>query len=158
VKLFGDRTTFAIEVGANDARHPSTRTVDIWIDGRSMSCDDNTVYVPQFQHLIGLDLARVLNESFVFAPYNCKDPTEIHHRLRSDATDLPEQYWFLHCGPTTDNMATYLFKCEEGLVITSEFWRPTHRPANEIGLIFQTKLKVNDLIRTLDQTIDALSS
>jgi hypothetical protein len=156
VRLFGDRSTFAIEIGPNDPTSPSMRTVDVWIDGRSMCCYDNTAYVPQIQQSIRLEVARVRAGCISPLSNIASDSIQAHKELRSDQTNLPEEFQFMHWGPTTDNLISFLFKRENHLIITSEFWRSTHRPANEIGLITETRLLQGDLVNTLAQAIEGL--
>ena len=89
-------------------------------------------------------------------PKSFSNPIDVHRWLRSDETDTREDCGFMHWGPTTDNLIVYLFPFEQKLAITAELWRPTHRPAEEIGLIAQHTLREGDLISVLVRAIELL--
>jgi hypothetical protein len=47
IERFGDRETFAVEVGSS-AGSAALRVVDIWAAGKRLTVDDNVAYIPSF--------------------------------------------------------------------------------------------------------------
>ncbi|MFH8738884.1 hypothetical protein [Streptomyces sp. NPDC017964] len=129
--VLGDKFRFAAEVGEPG---PLCR-VDLWAAGKWLTCDDNMAYVPQLRRDV-LDAAAWLRSgkgsAFPFAGLSAE---ATHRRLmqRAGDDDEPEadyqlrgRFRVLLWGPTTDNVTAYLFREEDHLVITLEFWREEH--------------------------------
>ena len=86
--LLGNKDTFAAEVG--DADGTDLRRVDLWAVGQWLTCDDNTVYVPQFRHYVGLTRDRVVAEA---VPSPGPSAVAAHRRLLADGERLLPQFW-----------------------------------------------------------------
>jgi hypothetical protein len=126
--LLGDKSTFAAEVGDPDG--PDLRRVDLWVAGQWLTCDDNTVYVPQFRLSVAGTLDG-LNDSE-------------HHALS----------W----GPTTDNAQSYLYRDGDNTAITAQFWREDHLRAHpeHAGVVFTAEIPTDELIDILERLVAAL--
>ena len=132
------------------------RRVDIWVAGQWLTCDDNMAYVPQFRLSVQRDLARL--DSVAPAPFPGLPPAAIHQQLLTDDDGLGEQWWFLHWGPTTDNVLAYLFRDGDRLVITMEFWREEHlrRHPEHRGAVFVAEIEAEELADILQNAVGVL--
>ena len=151
--LMGRKERFALEAGEWDG---GLRRVDIWVAGQWLTCDDNMAYVPQFRLSVQRDLARL--DSVAPAPFPGLPPAAIHQQLLTDDDGLGEQWWFLHWGPTTDNVLAYLFRDGDRLVITMEFWREEHlrRHLEHRGAVFVAEIEAEELADILQNAVGVL--
>lgn len=154
--VFGSRDTFVIEIGESVVENGSLRPVDIWLAGRSLCVDDNIAYVPSFGSLIRSELGRLRGRTDSGLPFGALTPTDAHRRCRADNSGEYAQYWFMHWGPTTDNLTTYLFRIDEEAVVTTQFWRP-HMSLGDRRRVLHTRLPLATLGRTLTEAVDHLS-
>jgi hypothetical protein len=150
---FGDRANFAIEVDDVGRR---AATVDIWVAGRSMCCDDNTVHIPSFVSLLDVDLRRIQAGEYGAPPVLASTPEGAHRSCEQDDTAAHERCWFMHWGATTDNLSTYLFRFGESLVITTRFWRD-HMSEHDRQTVLRAELPQNELEQILVSTIHYMS-
>ena len=120
-KQFGDRATFAVEVGQ---REPSDlRIVDLWAVGTLLTTDDNTAYVPFFSPFLRSSGAQVRRREVKPCPFPERSPEQNFHRLHADQNEFREQYWFMHWGETLDNLSSYGFLNEDLVIV--------HHPRHE---------------------------
>ncbi|MFJ4343176.1 hypothetical protein [Streptomyces sp. NPDC088915] len=155
--VLGDKSRFAAEVGEPG---PLCR-VDLWMAGKWLTCDDNMAYVPQFRRDV-LDTAAWLRSgegsSLPFAGFSAE---ATHRRLRQHAGDddeseadyqLRSRFRFLLWGPTTDNVMAYLFREEDRLVITLDFWREEHLVSHpeDAGAVFGIEIPAEEFIGILE--------
>ncbi len=158
VQRFGSRSTFAFEIGENHESHSDLRKVDVYAEGRRLTCDDNVVYVPQFLNALTCDLDRL-----VFPPDPKRDlppnpglsPTENHKYLRELAMEdnrLHLYHRFMDWGPTADNVSMHFFR-ENGIIhLPFSFCRDAHHVVDEIGTVFCATLSESELRLTFHQT------
>lgn len=152
----GDRARFAIEVADLEAAlGDHLRVVDICIAGRSVCCDDNVVFVPAFVRCLQSDLDRLAGGVDPTPPPRQRTASDAHRWCRADTTGLAERYWFVHWGPTTDNLSTHLFHIADQLVITSQFWRG-HMSIEDRNDVFVAELSLLELQDVLAAAIQAL--
>jgi len=61
-------------------------------------------------------------------------------------------------GPTTDNVTSFLFRHNGGLVLTAEFWRQSHLRAHpeHAGVVFTADIPTDELIGILEGLVAAL--
>jgi hypothetical protein len=132
--LFGDRATLAFEVGDPSPESAALRSVDHWAAGRWLTCDDNTVFVPQF----------------------CMSLESSLRWLNAAPDGVVEARGFMAWGPTTDNVQTLLTMRGAQCELTFEFWRAEHTPADEIGVPFRVTLPTEALIARIEGVLSAL--
>src|SRR5947209_4004867 len=108
---YGQVSRFAITVGKNlNEEGGWSRQVDVWADGRWLTCDDNQVYVPHFagrlQDAVGCLLTDPTHHRG--RPYPKLSIADNYRRLKDDAeTDNSaySAYSFMDWGPTADNVS-----------------------------------------------------
>ena len=152
--LLGDKRTFAAEVGDPDGTGLSR--VDLWAAGQWLTCDDNAVYVPQFRHYVGLTLNQLPADA---VPFPGLSPADAHRRFLADDDGSGESFRFFDgWGPTTDNVTSFLFRHNGGLVLTAEFWRQSHLRAHpeHAGVVFTADIPTDELIGILEGLVAAL--
>lgn len=149
----GDRARFAFRVGLARPDQPSTRVVQIWAAGAELTCDDESAYVPAFTHALSFDVLRVPQR--LALPYPELDSAENHRRVQDDEA-LRERHRWLSCGPTTDNITSFLFGDGEDAILTFAFWRAEHPRPHELGRVFATRLPARALIEQLSTLIEVL--
>ncbi len=154
--LFGDKQRFAAEVGELWHGSDQMRRVDLWAAGRWLTCDDNTVFIPQFCMSVWDTLSWLRSECDLSLPYPNLSPVESHRQLLAVDDGSREQFWFPLWGPTTDNVSGHVFRKGERLTITLEFWRETHQPAHERGQVFVAELPESEFVRVLEQMLSGL--
>lgn len=132
--LFGDRATLAFEVGDPSTESAALRRVDHWAAGRWLTCDDNTVFVPQY----------------------CRSLESALRELRAADDGRFEAHPFMAWGPTTDNVQTRLTIHGAQCELTFAFWRAEHTPAEEIGVPFRVTLSTAALIERLAGVLSTL--
>ena len=154
--LVGGRDTFAIEIGppAVDSDGGSA-TIDIWIDGRSVCCDDNTAFVPSFRQRLRTDLDRLQRRAIPALPVGQRTAVEAHRWCRADTTGAAEMYWFMQWGETTDNLITHAFCVNDLVLITSQFWRERMSDDDRQDVLV-AELSQRDLEDVLQTAIDVL--
>jgi hypothetical protein len=153
---FGDEQRFAAEVGEIVHGRPDLRRVDLWAAGRLWTCDDNTVFVPQFCTSVRQTLSWLRSGADLSVPFPGMSPAEAHQRLLAADDGSREQFWFPRWGPTTDNVTAHVFRAGARLSIPFEFWRPTHPRPEELGVVFVAELPESELITILEQMLATL--
>lgn len=154
-QCFGDRSTFAIELGNSDDVSPDLRTVDVYADGRWLTCDDNVVYLPQFIGSLNDDLDWAITpegDKRDTPPFPDRSPVENHRemlRLAIDDNDLHLFHSFMDWGPTSDNVSMHLFRIDGTAHRPFSFWRESHHDPTERDTIYCARLSVDDLRVTL---------
>ncbi|MGE0878661.1 MAG: hypothetical protein AB7L13_07220 [Acidimicrobiia bacterium] len=88
-------------------------------------------------------------------PPGQRTASDAHRWCRADTTGLAERYWFMHWGPTTDNLSTHLFRIDDQLVITSQFWR-SHMSIDDRHDVLVAELSAPELQTVLAASINAL--
>lgn len=154
--LLGDKSRFAVEVG--EWRGGLLRRVDLWAAGQWLTCDDNTAYVTQLRLSMQADCGRLGSIGGSPPPFAGLSPAAVHRQLLTNDDGLQEQWWFLHWGPTTDNVLAYLFPDGDHLAITLEFRREEHLRLHpeHIGAIFVVEIGTEELGRILQNAAAAL--
>jgi hypothetical protein len=157
---FGDREQFAIELGQVQQGTPTTgiRVVELWAAGRDLCCDDNHAFVPQFCMSVEGTITGLLSDRDRSFPCPELSPEENHRRLQVAEYGVSSRYFFMDWGPTTDNLASYLFRRDSVAVITFEFWRPAHPRPDELGRVFVVELPERALLLSLHQAVCVLRS
>ncbi|MBT1187893.1 hypothetical protein HET69_28880 [Streptomyces sp. CJ_13] len=161
--LLGDKFRFAAEVGEPG---PLCR-VDLWAAGNWLTCDDNVAYVPQFRRDV-LDAAAWLRSGEGSPlPFAGVSAEATHRRLmQCSGDDEPEAdcqlgpFRVLLWGPTTDNVTAFLFREEDRLVITLEFWREEHllNHPEDAGTVFMVEIPAEEFVGILDGIAAALDA
>ena len=152
---YGDRLTFAIELGDVIDSSPDLRTVDVYAAGRWLTCDDNVVYLPHFLGSLNADLDWAVNpvgDKRDRPPFPDRSPRENHRemlRLATDDNRLHLYHRFMDWGPTADNVSMHLFRIEETAHMPFSFWRESHHDPAELGKVYCARLSVDDLRVTL---------
>jgi hypothetical protein len=154
--LFGDKQRFAAEVGEFWGNSDQLRRVDLWAAGRWWTCDDNTVFVPQFCLSVRGTADWLRSGRDLSLPFPGLSPAETHRHLLELDDGSRERFCFSHWGPTTDNILGHAFRVGEQLVITFEFWRELHPVREEQGVVFVAELPATELLSVLDQMLAAL--
>ncbi len=150
---FGHPSQFAIEIGPPTSQ---LREVDLWAAGVLLTCDDDLAYLPTFSWSMEATLTWLLKDHDRSLPYPELSPEENHRRLQLGEYEDRERFFFLNWGPTTDNVLALLFRRGTDLILTFEFWRPTHPRPEEIGKVFVVEMPERDLLRCLLQSLCTL--
>jgi hypothetical protein len=165
MKTFGDKATFAFEVGERVSG--DLRTVNIFIGGRNICCDDNKPYIPQFIGSIARSAEglKTIDEYLKFERcFSGMTVEEAHEFVKSTRDENSENYdieddkiylthSFMDWGPTTDNVTSFLLPVENKFFLTYEFWRETHEPASEIGRIYSMEVLPREIIEAISITL-----
>ncbi|MFD6877541.1 MULTISPECIES: hypothetical protein [unclassified Streptomyces] len=161
----GDQLRFAAEVsGAGQLCQ-----VDLWAAGRWLTCDDNVAYVPQFRRDVLATAAWLRSGKGSPLPFAGVSAEATHRRLMHSAGDDDEseadhrlrgRFQVLLWGPTTDNVTAHLFREEDRLVITLEFWREEHlvNHAQDAGAVFVAEIPAEEFIGILEGIAAALDA
>jgi hypothetical protein len=104
MRRFGDRATFAIEIGGFDG---GLRIVDLWAGGKWLSVSDNVSYVPSLCNLMRSSADRVSRGEVLGSPVPGCTPEQVFWLLCQDSEELAESHWFMHWGDGTDNLRIY---------------------------------------------------
>lgn len=160
--VVGDKVRFAAEIGGPG---PLCR-VDLWAAERWLTCDDNTVYVPQFRRDVLHTAARLRLGEGLPVPFAGYSAESAHRRLvrraedSASATDDQSRDGFqaLLWGPTTDNVITCLFRESDHVVITLEFWREDHlvNHPEDAGAVLVVEIPAEEFIALLESIAAAL--
>ena len=169
-RRFGDRASFAIEVGellaeenGSVPQDPSIRLVDVWAGGRWLTCDDNHVYVPHFAGMLSNEVSSLpknLQGERLARPWPELSVADNFRRLRNEADSGDNRqylaYRFMDWGPSADNVSALLF-CEGGMAfIPLSFWRERHHDPAELGQVFVVELPALELVAVLHEAAWAL--
>jgi hypothetical protein len=162
MKRFGSRSTFAMEICDPDPTTPDLRIVDVYADGRWLTCADNVVYAPQFAGSVCDDLERVISEHLPQRdniPFPDHTVEENHCRMLELAADidnemceLHENHRFMDWGPTADNVTMHLFRTNEMAVLPFSFWRKNHHAPEELDSVFCATIPIHELRLILHRT------
>jgi hypothetical protein len=155
-RRFGDRATFAVEVG--QATSPDLRVVDLWAGGKWLTTDDNTAFLPQFCRVLRSDGARVFRRGIRPCPFPGSSPQDVFRQLDADQTEFRERYWFMDWGPTVDNTSRYAYLDGDELVIVFTFWREGHRFPEELGKVFVARIHADEFSATVVHAADFMDA
>ena len=169
--LYGNKQTFGIEI--DDSKHEDqVRVVNIYVDNKNISSYDNLAYLPQFiasiqytveelkqkidyciydEHFRGKNVP----EAFEFLTKICE---RVNEGIYDDYLDqIPDHHSFMRWGPTTDACVSYLIPINSHeLHIACSYWRESHEPEEEIGVVFGTKITPYELITILEKANEKL--
>ncbi|WDZ84579.1 hypothetical protein [Micromonospora cathayae] len=154
-RCFGDRATIAVEVG--EVQPPSLRIVDLWVAGKRLTIDDNSVFVPFFSRAMRSSAAQVRRGNVKPCPFPGHAPEEIFRLLQADETGYREQFWFMQWGETVDNVSAYAY-LEDELVILFAFWRASHPFPEDLGKVFVARIPPNEFAATIEESADLLDA
>lgn len=155
---YGERSRFAFDIGPPDKEEPTTgtRRVDVFAADRWLTCDDNTVYVPQFVSSLEASIGWLLADPAIYnraRPYPELSVEENFRRLLADTAagenDKYLSYRMMNWGPTSDNLDNYLFREGDTAHFAFSFWRERHHDSSELGRVFVTELPLRELLLTL---------
>ncbi|MER5779336.1 hypothetical protein ABT144_34640 [Streptomyces sp. NPDC002039] len=163
--VLGDKLRFAAEIGEPGP----LRRVDLWVAGRWLTCEDNTVYVPQFRRDVLDAVAWLRSGEGSPLPFDGLSAEATHRRLmqRAGDDDEPEadyqlrgRFRALLWGPTTDNVTACLFREEDHLVITLEFLREEHLFSHpeDTGAVFVAGVPTEEFLGILEGIAAALDA
>ncbi|MFK3983436.1 hypothetical protein ACI2K4_24010 [Micromonospora sp. NPDC050397] len=157
VQQFGDRATFAVEIGEFWGGSSQLRIVDLWAAGKRLTVDDNCAYLPSFTYAMRSTAARVRHGDVGSCPFPGRSPEEIFRLLVADETESREQYWFMQWGPTVDNLSKYAY-LDGDLVLVFTFWRPTHPVPGERDRVFVATIPPADFVATIEAAVGLLDA
>jgi hypothetical protein len=156
MRRFGDRATFAVEVG--DVTAPSLRVVDLWAAGTWLTTDDNEVFVPSFVLCLRSAASQVRRRDVAPCPFLERSPEEIFRLLQADdETGFREQFWLMNWGVTVDNVSSYAY-LDDDLVIVFRFWRAEHPFPEDRETIFVARISPDDFAAALDGAADLIDA
>ena len=155
IQRFGERNTFALELGAADETSADLRIVDVYAGGRWLTCDDNVVFLSQFIGSLNDDLNWLVTPATQKRdklPFSALTPLANHKELLELANDDNELHLFhrfMDWGPTADNVSMHLFRINGVAYLPFSFWRETHHDAGELGTAFCAELPIHELLDTI---------
>jgi hypothetical protein len=152
-RRFGDRATFAVEVG--ESTSADLRVVDLWAAGKLLTTDDNVAFLPHFRRVLRETAGTVRDRRVPPRPYPGRTPEDIYRLLHADDTEFREQFWFMHWGETVDNVSSYAY-LEDDLVIVFAFWRAAHPFPADLGQVFVARIPPDEFAATLDEAANLL--
>jgi hypothetical protein len=82
---------------------------------------------------------------------------EIFRLLQADETEFRERFWFMHWGPTVDNVSPYAW-LDDDLVIVFAFWRERDPFPEDLGRVFVARIPPDDFAATLEEAADLLDA
>ena len=169
MKVVGDKSTFAFEIGEFKVESSDWYEVNIYIGSKNICHVDNHPYLPQFicdlecdadyfkkkidwikfeQHFIGL---------------NAMEAHQLLMNIGEDDFDSQEfedaMYEFhrvLKWSPTTDNVCCFLIPIWGVLCLTCELWQ--HVPPEAKGIVYGAEVTPYQLITTIESAIDILKT
>ncbi|MCG5446215.1 hypothetical protein NIE79_004783 [Micromonospora sp. NIE79] len=154
-RRFGDRATFAVEVG--EVESPTLRTIDVWAAGTHLTTDDNSAYLPSLRPAMRSTAARIRRRDVPACPYPGRSPETVFRLLEQDGTEFRERFWFLQWGEILDNVSRYAY-LDGDLVLVFSFWRPTHPVPDDLGAIFVATLPPDEFTTTVLAAADLLDA
>jgi hypothetical protein len=169
MKLLGNKDIFAFEIGEKQ-KGEALLQVNIYIDGKNVCCDDNTVYLPQFYYTVK-STSEYLKKKIDYCKYEKyfwgKSTEEAHKWIESTnnensaesnefSDDIWKTYRFMSWGPTTDNVTCFLIPIHGTLYLTYRFWRETHTPIKEIEYVFGVEVTPFELIQVCEMALKIL--
>ncbi|MEU4323327.1 hypothetical protein AB0F85_31985 [Nocardia fluminea] len=155
----GEKNRFAVEIGDWAS---GLRRVDLWAADQWLTCDDNMVFVEPFRRSVKETVVSVRSGHVPPLPFSGLSPVATHRRFNTATDDticeLREQFWFLHWGPTTDNLQTFVFRDGDHLVFTLQFWRGAHllNHPEHVGRVFEVKIEPAEFAGILESLDSAL--
>jgi hypothetical protein len=152
---FGDRNTFAVEVGPG-AGSSTLRVVDIWAAGKQLTVNDNVAYVPSLLYAIRGTAAQVRGRSVPSCPFPGQSPEVVFELLERDETEFREHYWFLQWGEIVDNVSKYAYLDHESLVLMFALRAPTPPMPDDRGRVFVATIHVDVFSQVLDAAANLL--
>ncbi|QLQ40134.1 hypothetical protein [Micromonospora robiginosa] len=154
-RRFGDRATFAVEVG--EVRSPQLRVVDLWAAGKRLTTDDNWAFLPFFIRAMRSSAAQVRRRDVEPCPFPGRAPEEVFRLLHADDTEFRERFWFMQWGETVDNASTYAY-LDDDLVIAFVFWREDHPFPEDLGTVFVTRIPLEEFVATVEEAANLLDA
>lgn len=165
--IIGNKDIYGFDLGKNESK--SLKVVDIIIGNRYVSCDDNTVYLPQFINDVKSTLKSLQHIDYTTYDKYYKNKTieEIHQFISSNWEEGSESFdiedgqiyslhRFMDWGPTTDNITSLLFLYKNELILTYQFWREGHDVKEEINRVNYIKVNKLNLIEILENLVHEL--
>ncbi|MFI7431883.1 hypothetical protein ACQP08_31370 [Micromonospora zamorensis] len=152
---FGERTTFAVEVGGPAT--PGLRTVDLWLANKRLTVSDNAAYLPSLSTYMQADAHRVRGGDIAPCPFPGYEPGEVFRLLHAKETKFREQFWFMRWTEITDNVSTYAY-LDGDLVIVFEFWRKDHSFPEELGKAFSARLPPESFVGIVEEATRMLDA
>lgn len=160
MRRFGDRGTFAIEVGdlpayvveAGGAQVSDVRVVDVWAGGKWLTCHDNAAYVPTLVGQLRATAERVRRREVPRRPFPWRSPAEAFRLLSARDSEFREQFWLLHgWDEILDNVETYTW-LEDSLVLACRIWRPSRTE------VFVSRVPPDGFVAAIDGVVSLLDS
>ncbi|GAA1859574.1 hypothetical protein [Asanoa iriomotensis] len=151
---FGDRSTFAIEVGAHES--PRLRVVDLWAADVRLTVHDNVAYVPSFCHLMRRTADDVNRGEIERSPYPGRSPEETYRLLGEGDAEFRERFWFMRWGETVDNLSPLAY-LDGDLVLMFSFFRDTHPNPEQLGKVFVARIAPETFVKTIEDAVDLLT-
>jgi hypothetical protein len=154
-RRFGDRATFAVEVGA--IASPGLRVVDLWVAGKRLTVNDNAAYVPSLSAYMRMDAQRVHQRDIAGCPSPGREPEEIFLLLYADETEFREQFWFMRWSEIVDNVSIYAY-LDGDLAIVFKFWREDHPVPEELGKVFVARIPPKKFVAIVENATGLLDA
>jgi hypothetical protein len=141
-----------MRVGEFYERNRNLRLVEIWVADQHITCDDSWAYLPTFCGDLDYSISMLLQDHYQSLPWPDLSPAQTHNRLHEMDDGTAERFWALNWGPTTDNVYALLFRQGQNVILTFEFWRPSHHNPADLGKVFTVELPERELLRVLHMT------
>lgn len=160
MRRFGDRATFAVEVGglpdyvvAAGATHTSeVREVDVWAGGKCLTRHDNAAFVPTLVPDLRHSAELVRRKEVPARPFPWRSPAEVFRLLRANETEFRQRFWLLNTwDEIMDSVETYTWVDGPLLVIAARIRRPV--PTE----IFVARVPQDEFVATVDEAASFLS-
>jgi hypothetical protein len=162
---FGNRATFAVEVGglpaylveaglvkAGETQVFDFRVVDLWLGGRLLTCHDNAAYVPTIVHHMRYAAELVRRREIPLRPFPWRSPAEVFRILHANDSEFGGQFWlFRHWDEILDSVETYTW-LDDLLVVAYRIWRPYRTE------VFVARVPPDEFVSTIDEAVDFLGS
>jgi hypothetical protein len=152
MRRFGDRATFAIEVGglpayvieAGFTGVSQVRMVDIWAGGRWLTCHDNAAFVPTLVHDLRCVAELVRRREVPRRPFPWRSPADVFRILSANDSEFRTRFWLLrNWDEILDNVETYTW-LDDPLVVAFRIRKPF------LTQVFVARVHPDEFVSTLD--------
>lgn len=173
LKMFGDESTFAINIEKTDRNNC---ILEIFIAGKRATVEENLAYIPKVTAHLITEIKRLSSSAFYLFTYadyladlneeealhklddiyyeDTEDYTEEEEEYHEECREISSYYSFLAWGPTTENISSYIYPVQQKLYIGFKFWKEEHTPVEELQNAYCAEIGYTTLLEILNECLD----
>ena len=154
MKVVGDKTRFAMEIGPYRYESKQLQHVTIWSAGKSLNPVDEVVYLPTFYTKLQTEIRRIEDGDFERTDLEGLSLEEIYQRFDDEENEIHQILCY--------DMSTCPAKCffleqDSGSTLLWSYWDTRHNPSDEIGAVFALDISKEELSDVLRESLRNLS-